>query len=75
MTDRLSFEESLERKHEARMRRDEKAFERLCAREDAAAAMVGELASGKHYVYPAGGRYREGTRRELIDFLIRNQYA
>ena len=27
------------------------------------------------YVYPVGGRYREGTRSELIEFLIRNCYA
>lgn len=41
----------------------------------AAERMIGELVSGKLYVFPAGGKYREGSRAELIDFLIRNKYV
>ncbi len=37
--------------------------------------MIGELASGKCYVYPVSGKYREGTRIALTDFLIRNKYV
>lgn len=75
MTQRLSLEEKLERRHDARVRRDEKSYAKLDAREEKAARMIGELASGKCYVFPVGGKYREGTRAELISFLLRNRYA
>ena len=44
-------------------------------REAAAEQMIGELNSGKFYVWPVGGKYREGTREELIDCLIRRGYV
>jgi len=47
----------------------------MARREARADQMIGELNSGKLYVYPVGGKYREGTREELIAFLIRNEYA
>ena len=28
-----------------------------------------------YYVFPQGGKYREGSWYELISFLIRNKYA
>jgi len=37
--------------------------------------MVGELSSGKCYVFPVGGKYREGNRADLISYLVRNNYA
>lgn len=48
------------------------------AREETAEAMLGQLVrSGKvvYYVMPQGGKYREGTRLDLIAFLVRNNYA
>jgi hypothetical protein len=27
------------------------------------------------YVFPVGGKYREGNRAELISYLIRNRHA
>lgn len=45
---------------------------------DAAEAMIGKLIrDGKEvlYVMPVGGKYREGTRTDLLAFLIRNHYA
>jgi len=45
---------------------------------DLAYTMIGELCrEGKpiFYVWPIGGRYREGTQGELADFLIRNRYV
>jgi hypothetical protein len=47
----------------------------MARREARADQMIGELNSGKLYVYPVGGKYREGTRKELIAFLLRNKYA
>lgn len=75
MTTRLTLDERQERRHAAFIRRDEKAAERIAQREEIADRMIGELASGKCYVFPVGGRYREGTRLELVSFLIRNRYA
>lgn len=68
-----------ERRAQARLSRrlasEDRYLERLSKREELADRMIGELVSGKLYVYPVGGKYREGTRAELISFLIRNNYA
>jgi hypothetical protein len=61
--------------HSRRESNDYRTFLRNIRREDDAAEMIGELASGKFYVWPAGGKYREGTRSDLIAFLLRNNYA
>jgi hypothetical protein len=50
-------------------------FERLF---DKADAMIGELCRDGRtvfYVFPVGGKYREGDRAGLINFLIRNKYV
>jgi hypothetical protein len=75
---RLSFEELLERKHEARLRREDKFLARTEKIEARAERLIGELVrDGREvlYVWPAGGTYREGSRPELISFLIRNHYV
>lgn len=44
----------------------------------AAGKMIGELTrQGRpvHYIWPVAGEYREGSRAELIDFLIANDYV
>lgn len=78
MTAKLSDDELMDRRVAARMERDWKAYERRQRREEAAHRLVGELCrDGKrvHYVWPPGGRYREGLYGDLINFLIRNNYA
>lgn len=43
-----------------------------------AESMIGELCrEGKtvYYIYPVGGRYREGNYFDLVNFLIRNRYV
>ncbi len=53
-------------------------LDKLNAREDEAEAMLGNLIrDGKtiYYVMPVGGKYREGSRLELIAFLVRNNYV
>ncbi len=75
---RLSIDEQSDRREAARQRREAKNMERLMAREDRAEQMIGELCRDGcqvFYVYPAGGQYREGTRLELVQHLIRNRYA
>lgn len=47
-------------------------------REAVAATMIGEIArEGRpvFYIWPIGGKYQEGTRAELIQYLIVNNYA
>ena len=65
----------MEARQDRRLRHEDKMLRRMEKREIEAGAMIGELASGKHYVFPVGGKYREGARHELIAFLIRNNYA
>ncbi len=72
---RKSFEEILEGKHSRRLASQDRYLARVERREARAQQMIGELASGKFYVYPVGGTYREGTQSELISFLVRNQYV
>lgn len=55
-----------------------KNWDELSKREDEAEQMLGQLQrDGKtvYYVWPAGGKYREGTRLDLIAFLVRNRYV
>ena len=53
--------------------RGDKKLDRL---ERLAAPMVGELATGEFYVWPAGGRlYRNTSYSACVDYLIRNHYV
>jgi hypothetical protein len=72
----MNIEQQLEATQNRRMAAQDRALARLEKREAAAEKMIGELSSGKFYVYPLGGKYRESTSQyELIGFLIRNNYA
>ena len=60
------------RRHAAQSR----AESRREKREAAAEQMIGELSSGRFYVYPVGGKYREAdTKHDLVQYLIRNKHA
>jgi len=75
---KLTDEEHLDRRETRRLAADARWLTRMERRWDAADAMIGELCrEGRtvFYVSPQGGRYREGTRSDLIAFLIRNRYA
>lgn len=62
--------------HNLRMATQDKHLARLERLEKKAAPMIGELASGKFYVFPVGGRYFESTSHtECVDYLIRNKYV
>jgi hypothetical protein len=69
------IDKMLDARENRRIAAENKYFDRIDAREEQAEQMIGELVSGKFYVYPVGGKYREGTRSDLIAFLIRNDYA
>jgi hypothetical protein len=74
----FDYERHLEARQSRRMAAEDRFLGRIEKLETAAYAMVGELCrEGKtvFYIFPVGGHYREGTRAELISFLIRNNYA
>ena len=78
MTARKSFEAILETRTDTRANRDYAAYLRLAAREEAAEEQIGTLTRDGQpvlYAWPAGGLYREGSRHELVNYLIRNHYA
>ncbi|MGQ3054729.1 MAG: hypothetical protein ACT6S0_23325 [Roseateles sp.] len=61
-----------------RMAAEDRYLERMERRELAAERQIGELVrEGRQllYIWPQGGKYREGTRIDLVAFLIRNHYA
>jgi len=64
-------------RHARRVRSDDRAWSRFCARSDRAEVMIGELVREGRAVYYIflGRKYREGSRVELIDFILRNNYA
>lgn len=72
---KMNDDERSESNHNRRMTLEAKAESRIEKQEEEAREMIGHLNSGKMYVYPVGGRYREGTERELVNFLIRNKYV
>lgn len=71
----MDIHQQLDARQARRMAAEDRYLSRIEKREAAANQMIGELNSGKLYVYPVGGKYREGTRADLIAFLIRNNYA
>lgn len=78
MTERMNDEARIEARERSIFRADDKFMARMDRRWNAAEQMIGELCrEGRkvHYVFPQGGKYREGTHIALVDFLIRNNYA
>lgn len=77
----MNIHQQLEANQNRRMaseRRFLAGLDALNAREDEAESMLGNLVrDGKvvYYVFPVGGRYREGSRLDLIAFLVRNNYV
>lgn len=71
----MNIEQQLDARQARRMAAEDRFLARMEKREAKADAMIGELASGKCYVWPVGGKYREGSRADLVAFLLRNNYA
>jgi hypothetical protein len=74
----------MDRRVNAMLARDARAFERMSSREDRAYQLIGELVRGGEEVFyinlldrqgrPTGST-REGTRLELVRYLLRNRYV
>lgn len=71
----MKFDQMLDVKANRREAAQAKYHDQMMVRGEEADNMIGELANGKCYVFPVGGKYREGSRVELVSFLIRNNYA
>lgn len=71
----MNIEQQLQATQSRRMAAQDRFLARLEKREAVAEQMIGELSSGKCYVWPQGGKYREGNRADLIAFLVRNNYV
>jgi hypothetical protein len=74
----MNIDQQLDAKQSRRMTAQDRYLTRREKREAVAETMIGELCKeGKtvYYVWPQGGKYREGDRYDLIAFLIRNKYA
>ena len=72
------YEAWCESKHTAHLRAEDKTHARLTRLENKADSQIGELCRDKEticYIFPTGGKYREGSRIELTNFLIRNKYV
>ena len=71
----MEINKQLDARHARRLRAEDKFLRGIDRREAVAEGMIGELSGGRCYVFPVGGKYREGTRSQLVAFLIRNRYA
>ena len=71
----MNIDQQLDASQGRRMAAQTRYLTRLEKREREAAKMIGELNSGTCYIWPIGGKYREGNRADLVDFLIRNNYV
>jgi len=74
----MNIEQQLNGIQNRRMAAQDRFLVRIEKREDDAEQMIGELCRNGQkvlYVFPIGGKYREGTKLELVSFLIRNNYA
>lgn len=71
----MNIDQQLDASQARRLAAEDRFLARMEKREIAADRMIGELSGGKCYVWPQGGKYREGDRATLIAFLIRNKYA
>lgn len=71
----MNIDQQLDAKQNRRIASQNRFIKQLEQRETKALAMIGELCNGKFYVYPQGGKYKEGKKFELVDYLIRNKYV
>lgn len=70
-----SFWSRIDRVERLRFNSQDRAAARLERQERAAAPLIGELASGRYYAFPVGGKYFEShSYTEVVRYLARNGY-
>jgi len=73
-----SYDQQLDAWQSRRLAAEDRFLTRIEKREAIASRMIGELCrEGRtvYYVWPIGGKYREGDYPSLLAFLLRNRYA
>ena len=74
-TTEKSFWSRVERVERLRFNSEDRAMARLERLERQAAPMIGELASGKFYTFPVGGKYFESySQTEVVKHLAKKGY-
>lgn len=74
----MTIDQQIDANYSRRERGYDRYLDRIEQRELRAAEQIGELCrDGRtvYYVWPSGGKYREGNWIDLVAFLIRNNYA
>ena len=71
----MNFDQMLDAKANRREAAQAKYHDQMMRREEKAENMIGELANGEFYVYPIGGKYKQGKKIDLVSYLVRNNYA
>lgn len=72
----IDLDKWLDARESRRLKAEDRMLARLEKREAVAETQIGELNCGEYYVYPVGGKYKQSkSRAELINYLIRNNYA
>ena len=73
-----NIEQFLESRVSRRIKAEDRALTRLEKREARAEKLIGTIVrEGKEvsYIWPQGGKYKEGREYELVAFLVRNNYV
>lgn len=67
-----------EKKESRRIQNEIRSLDKLYKLSECAEKMIGQLIrDGKtaYYIWPTSGKYKEGDKSDLINFLIRNNYV
>ena len=73
-----TLEQFLDNRVSRRLKAEERALTRLEKREARAEKLIGSIVrEGEevNYIFPQGGKYKEGRHFELVAFLVRNNYV
>jgi len=73
-----NIEQFLESRVSRRLKAEEKVLTRLEKRGLRAEKLIGSIVrDGQEvsYIYPQGGKYKEGRHFDLVAFLVRNNYV
>ena len=73
-----NIEQFLESRVSRRIKAEDRALTRLEKREARAEKLIGTIVRNGNevsYIWPQGGKYKEGRYFELVSFLVRNNYV
>jgi hypothetical protein len=74
----MNIDQQIDARVSRRFKQEDRFLRQIERRENQAEQMIGELCRDGRtvfYVWPVTGKYKEGSRGELVSYLIRNGYA